>query len=639
MKGRRYRPRPIDTSKVSLPKTLEGLRERLARDTHEVWARQRLAEGWRWGPRRDDRRKRHPCLVPYEALPESERAYDRAVSSATLKAVTALGYRIEPPAAEAGRAPASSLAADGERALRRGEPLVAYDFLAQAMEAAPDDPRLRQVTALALARCGASERAAELLRGLVAEGHRDEETLGILARTHKDMAQRVSGLAARTHWRLALNHYLRAYRLHRGAYAGINAATVSLLLGSRGQGRRIAGEVRTRVSKASQPRDHWAEATLGEAALILGDWGEAGARYRSAAALARGAWADIASMRRQAGLLLDALRPPAREREEVEAGLRLPAVVSFVGRGRRALRDELARADAGFGYAAVFAAADLEFLEEMLARGAEIQPVLPCPASELPAYLGWRRSGSLARRLERILRRAARVHIANEFARRSDPVERRYCGLLRDGLARLRAQALGTSDAVVGAPPPAAPGRGPRRIKALLFADVVGFSKLTEDDVPSFVRDFLGDAAAVGRRRGRQPELSNTWGDALYLVFSDAEEAGRHALELTERIRAGRWRRAGLPGSLSFRIALHAGPVFECFDPVTRGRNFAGTHVSRAARIEPVTPPGQVYASQGFAALAAAQNARGFVCEYVGQVPLAKKYGAFPLYHVRRSVR
>ena len=64
--------------------------------------------------------------------------------------------------------------------------------------------------------------------------------------------------------------------------------------------------------------------------------------------------------------------------------------------------------------------------------------------------------------------------------------------------------------------------------------------------------------------------------------------------------------------------------------------DYTGMHVSRAARIEPITPPGHVYASRSFAALAAAQGARDFVCEYVGQTPLAKGYGTFPTYHIRR---
>lgn len=90
-----YTPKPIDTSAVAVPDALRPLIERLSENTHDVWAATRLAEGWRLGPTRDDREKTHPCLVPYEALPESEKAVDRVVVENVVKAILAAGYKIE----------------------------------------------------------------------------------------------------------------------------------------------------------------------------------------------------------------------------------------------------------------------------------------------------------------------------------------------------------------------------------------------------------------------------------------------------------------------------------------------------------------------------------------------------------------
>ena len=90
-----YRPEPIDTSKIRLPQEIESLTEKLARNTHEVWARQRMADGWRWGARSDDEQKLHPSLVPYEELSESEKAYDRNTAIETVKAILSLGFRIQ----------------------------------------------------------------------------------------------------------------------------------------------------------------------------------------------------------------------------------------------------------------------------------------------------------------------------------------------------------------------------------------------------------------------------------------------------------------------------------------------------------------------------------------------------------------
>jgi len=89
-----YSPQPLDTSDVLLPDTLITLLERLAENTHDVWAAQRIKEGWEYGPMRDDANKKHPCLVPYADLPESEKEYDRKTSAESIKAVMALGYVI-----------------------------------------------------------------------------------------------------------------------------------------------------------------------------------------------------------------------------------------------------------------------------------------------------------------------------------------------------------------------------------------------------------------------------------------------------------------------------------------------------------------------------------------------------------------
>lgn len=90
-----YKPAPRDTSAVLLPQAVRDLTELLAKNTHENWARQRMDEGWRYGAERDDTRKEHPSLVPYEQLSESEKDYDRRTAMEALKTILALGYKIE----------------------------------------------------------------------------------------------------------------------------------------------------------------------------------------------------------------------------------------------------------------------------------------------------------------------------------------------------------------------------------------------------------------------------------------------------------------------------------------------------------------------------------------------------------------
>jgi len=89
-----YTPKPLDTSAVQLPPSLTELLEKLAENTHDVWAATRIAQGWSYGPSRDDAAKKHPCLVPYADLPESEKEYDRKTAEEVLRAIWLLGYRI-----------------------------------------------------------------------------------------------------------------------------------------------------------------------------------------------------------------------------------------------------------------------------------------------------------------------------------------------------------------------------------------------------------------------------------------------------------------------------------------------------------------------------------------------------------------
>lgn len=90
-----YVPNPLDTTGVQLPADLEQLVEKMALNVHEVWAAGRIADGWTWGPVRDDAQKHHPCLVPYDELSEGEKEYDRHTAVETLKLILSLGYRIE----------------------------------------------------------------------------------------------------------------------------------------------------------------------------------------------------------------------------------------------------------------------------------------------------------------------------------------------------------------------------------------------------------------------------------------------------------------------------------------------------------------------------------------------------------------
>lgn len=95
MESNMYNPKPVDTSKVKLSLDLLELAEKMAENVHDVWARTRIDQGWTYGPERNDAEKKHPCLVPYDQLPEEEKVYDRNTSIETLKFIISNGFEIK----------------------------------------------------------------------------------------------------------------------------------------------------------------------------------------------------------------------------------------------------------------------------------------------------------------------------------------------------------------------------------------------------------------------------------------------------------------------------------------------------------------------------------------------------------------
>jgi len=175
-----------------------------------------------------------------------------------------------------------------------------------------------------------------------------------------------------------------------------------------------------------------------------------------------------------------------------------------------------------------------------------------------------------------------------------------------------------------------------RTVKAMLFADLVGFSALKEEQFPGYINDYLGSLAENLKRSGHKPLFKNIWGDAIYFVFEDLLHAAHYALELRDFVKNTDWNRSGLPSDLNIRIGLHAGPVFCAREPILGRTNYFGNHVNRAARIEPITNPGNVYASEQFASLLMAQPDSEIECKYVGIIVLPKRFGNYPIYQIKR---
>ena len=176
-----------------------------------------------------------------------------------------------------------------------------------------------------------------------------------------------------------------------------------------------------------------------------------------------------------------------------------------------------------------------------------------------------------------------------------------------------------------------------REVRTMLFADVVGYSRLSEEHTPAFLVGFLSRVAQLVDGMQPAPELVNTWGDGLFMVFADAMAAADFALQLRDMVTSVDWAAEGLPADLHLRIGLHVGPVYPADDPLLHRRNVFGTQVTRAARIEPIAAADSVFISAEAAYALAANGQDRFCADYLGTLPLAKGYGSQPMYRLRRA--
>lgn len=89
-----YKPHPINLSKITLDEDLVELQEVFAENVHEIWAKARIDDGWKYGSDRDDLNKIDPYLLPYDLLPEREKEYCRLIAMDSIKCLMKLGWGV-----------------------------------------------------------------------------------------------------------------------------------------------------------------------------------------------------------------------------------------------------------------------------------------------------------------------------------------------------------------------------------------------------------------------------------------------------------------------------------------------------------------------------------------------------------------
>lgn len=550
--------------------------------------------------------------------------------------------------------------------------------------------RLLQKAAQALADAGALHESERILAALYAAGERDGETMGLWAKVHKRAAVDNGD-------RNALSMALRLYRegfetadalgdTDAAIYNGINSATLARLAGERDLSAILARRVRELCNSKADP-SYWDIASLGECCLLEGQVESGIRQYRKA--VVNAPLRDRLSMWQQAMLISERLHLDGDRLRSVFAppsvlvfcGHRMDSAQSVVERfppawehsARKQIRAHIEELAPGFGYCSAMCGSDILFIEEMLDYGAEVHVYLPFAAArfaeEYVAYAG----NDWLERFQAVLSRVDSVTTVGEWDIGLNDRTHDFSSLYTFGAALLQHRntrcelhglavwdgfhdtGSGTAavvdmwrkfglsweyikPAAVAGPHPidttGIEAEGQRfTYLPMMFADVKGYSRLSGLQLYIFAQRFMAACARVIDDHAPGIHSTRTQGDSLFVVFRDLVSAVTTVRALRDMIAETDWAGSGLPSDLAARFALDCGPCYAYDDAVTGRREICGAHVIRAARLEPVTPPGHIYASESFAALCAVNRVdAGF--EAAGSIILPKSYGEMRIYHL-----
>ena len=358
---------------------------------------------------------------------------------------------------------------------------------------------------------------------------------------------------------------------------------------------------------------------------------------------------------------------------------------------RRKIDERLDKLGSTCGYSSAGCGTDLIFLEALQERGGETHIFLPFAKEKFIQTSVHREGTDWTNRFEKALDHATSVHYVTNEGYYGDDTLFSFCNDVMLGFAAMRGRGLnedpnlllfwdgnpgetgGTGEIgnswrktfnepevinanevlelldAQGAPPLPTGDTKPifmqsfgesvaamRSVKTMVFADVQAFSKVDEEKTTTFVDVFHGNVSRMMDELNCKPAFLNSWGDSFFGVFDDLSDALKLSMSIRDFFSNGKWDDLASDGKLDVRISMHAGPVYEEFDPILKKRNFFGRHVNQAARIEPIVLPGSVFVSETVAALISYRY-QEFDFEYAGNLELAKDFGAYPVYILQRK--
>jgi class 3 adenylate cyclase len=371
---------------------------------------------------------------------------------------------------------------------------------------------------------------------------------------------------------------------------------------------------------------------------------------------------------------------------------------------KRIITEKLQSINAKIGYSSASCGADIIFMEALQSLGGEVNIILPFAISDFIETNVRHAGPRWEKRFQRVLESAHSVSFACEDRYLGHDMLYRFANHVMHGSAVMRGKFLTTephlmavwhsrTDAIPGGPAdfidrwtnistlhlidldelgdnggnvdkidlslvqpqkfsltfdPFISKTPERVIKSMMFSDLSGYSKLQDEHIPSFL-DFLEKLNAAIDKIGVSLESLNTWGDAVFAVADSSMKIADFGLRYCDIIENLGLKYPEFPFPIRARISLHSGPVFIAQDPFIKKTNFYGGHINRAARLEPVTAVGQVYATQQFVSLLYGETndernefeQKGlkyyerYSTEYVGVISLAKSFGQQEVYNLR----
>lgn len=582
-----------------------------------------------------------------------------------------------------------------ENLLKSGKTFEAYNVLNCSIEYFNDNLKFMQLYGLSLARLGATHKARLVVSSIYEAGHKDSETSGILGRIYKDLWKKTGDVSYAL---LSRDIYYNAFLSGKSYYTGINAATMSLIVGQRDLSLKIVSDI---VLIDGGSDDYWYLASMGEAYLLMDNYDQSEKFYKEAFKISKNNFGNISSTFLQLLLIseykivprsiIDLFKPPAIivfsghmiDKPDRKNPRFTENMVSYV---QEEIRKELDSLEAKIGYSSAACGTDTLFVEEMKKRGAETNVILPFNVDDfINTSIGYA-GNDWIKRFGKIIETSCVTYITEENYLGCDELFS-FTNDIIVGMAYLRSSILHTKPillAVIDSTDKEIKCGGAselvknwsdkenlriidinkfekirkesdvkpvlsnhndnikmpygmkRSIKCIMFADIAGFSKIQEEFTPYFMHELLDTIGKRYKDLTIQPEIINTWGDAIFTVYSNAKDLMEFALLLRDTVMNVDWSEKKLP-ELNIRISLHAGPIYMGMDSITNRMNAYGAHINRAARMEPITVPGCIYSSIQFAAKLVYETGDDYLYEYVGILDLPKHFGKQEMFHISRK--